>query len=105
MHTVEMLDQALGVASTLGYTIRQEWLAGCGGGGCELKGRKLFFLDLDLPPDEQLEQLLKTLRHEPEALRLPLADELRQLLSRSGTPCLTRLNHGKNTGQCQARGA
>ena len=49
MHTVEMLEQALDLAARLGYTIRQEWLAGSGGGGCELKGRKLFFLDLDWP--------------------------------------------------------
>ena len=80
MHTVEMLEQALDLAARLGYTIRQEWLAGSGGGGCELKGRKLFFLDLALPPDEQLEQMLETLRREPEAVKLPMADPLRELL-------------------------
>jgi len=32
-------------------------LAGNGGGGCELKGRKLFFLDLDVGPEHQLEQV------------------------------------------------
>ena len=80
MHTVEILEQALDLASRLGYTVRQEWLAGSGGGGCELKGRKLFFLDLDLAPDEQLEQLLKTLRHEPEAVKLPIPHELREML-------------------------
>ena len=31
MHTVEMLDQALDLAGRLGYTVRQEWLAGGGG--------------------------------------------------------------------------
>ena len=70
MHTVEILAQALDLAVRLGYTIRQEWLAG-GGGGCELKGRKLLFLDLDLRPDEQLEQVLGVLRHEPDAARSP----------------------------------
>ena len=65
MHTVEMLEQALDLAKRLGYTIRQEGLAGRGGGGCELKGRKLFFLDLDLGPAEQLEEALETLRREP----------------------------------------
>ena len=79
MHTVEMLEQALDLAARLGYTIRQEWLAG-GGGGCELQGRKLFFLDLALAPDEQLEQVLETLRREPEAVKLPMADPLRELL-------------------------
>jgi len=60
MHTVETLEQALDLAARLGYTVRQEWLAGSGGGGCELKGRKLFFLDLDLGPAEQLEQVLRS---------------------------------------------
>jgi hypothetical protein len=80
MHTVEILEQALGVAARLGYSVRQEWLAGAGGGGCELKGRKLFFLDLDLPPDEQLEQLLVSLRREPAAFDLPMPQALGDLL-------------------------
>ena len=79
MHTVEMLEQALDLAARLGYTIRQDCLAGRGG-GCELKGRKLFFLDLDLGPDEQLEQILETLRREPAAATLPMPQELRELL-------------------------
>ena len=80
MHTVEMLEQALDLAARLGYTVRQEWLAGSGGGGCELKGRKLLFLDLDLGPDEQLEQVVDALRREPDAPTLPMPHELRDLL-------------------------
>ena len=80
MHTVEMLEQALDLATRLGYTIRQDCLAGYGGGGCELKGQKLFFLDLDLAPDEQLEQVLETLRREPETVKPPMPHELRDLL-------------------------
>ncbi len=79
MHTVEMLEQALDLAVRLGYTIRQDCLAGRGG-GCELNGRKLFFLDLDLGPDEQLEQILETLRCEPVATMLSLPQELCELL-------------------------
>jgi hypothetical protein len=75
-----MLEQALEVASRLGYTVRQEWLAGAGGGACQLKGRKLYFLDLDLDVHEQLEQVVDTLRREPEAMRLPMPHELRELL-------------------------
>ena len=51
MHTIELLDQALDLAKRLGYAIRQDFFAGCGGGGCILKGRKLLFLDLDLTPE------------------------------------------------------
>jgi hypothetical protein len=80
MHTVELLVHALDLAVRLGYSVRQEWLAGIGGGGCELKGRKLLFLDLDLGPVDQFEQVLGTLRHEPEAQKLPMPQELRELL-------------------------
>jgi hypothetical protein len=80
MHTVELLEQALDLATRLGYVVRQEWLAGNGGGSCELRGRKLFFLDLDLSPDEQLEQILAVLRREPEALKRPMPSELFRLL-------------------------
>ena len=80
MHTIELLEQALAAARRLGYTLRPEWFAGSGGGGCELKGRKFLFLDLDLSPAEQLDQVLETLRHEPEAANLPLPGELRKLL-------------------------
>jgi hypothetical protein len=80
MHTVEMLEQALDLLARLGYSVRQDGLAGSGGGGCELKGRKLFFLDLDLGPAEQFEQVLETLRREPDAVTLPMPHELRDLL-------------------------
>jgi hypothetical protein len=80
MHTVELLDQALDVAVRLGYTVRQEWFAGNGGGGCEVKGRKFLFLDLDLSPEEQLEQVAATLQHEPIAPTLPMPRELGELL-------------------------
>jgi hypothetical protein len=80
MHTVELLDQALKLAGRIGYAIRQEWLAGVGGGGCELRGQKLLFLDLDLRPDEQLEQVLTVLGREPDTLKLPMPHELSDLL-------------------------
>ena len=44
MHTVELLEYALDLADRLGYTVRQEWLGGLAGGGCELRGRKILFL-------------------------------------------------------------
>ncbi len=80
MHTVDMLDQALDLAVRLGYAVRQEPFAGSGGGGCELKGKKLLFLDLDLGPDEQLETVIDVLRREPNAANLPMPRELQELL-------------------------
>jgi hypothetical protein len=80
MHTIELLDQAVGLAKRLGYAIRQDSFAGCGGGGCELKGRKFLFLDLDLDPEEQLEQVAAVLKAEPAAATLPISRELGELL-------------------------
>jgi hypothetical protein len=84
MHTVEMLGHALDLAAQLGYMVREEWLAGptgSSGGGCVLKGRKLLFLDLATGPDEQLHQILETLRCDPDALGLPMPQALRDLLA------------------------
>ena len=81
MHTVELLAEALDLAARLGWQVRQEWLDGNGGGVCELRGRKIFFLDLALAPAEQLDQVLDALRREPAALRLPMAEALRELIA------------------------
>ena len=80
MHTVELLEQALDLASRLGYKVRQEWLGGTAGGGCELGGQKILFLDLALGPVDQLGQVVDTLRREPDATAFPMPHELRELL-------------------------
>jgi hypothetical protein len=80
MHTVELLGHCLDVARRLGYEIRQEWLAGNGGGGCIFRGRKILFLDLALGPVEQLDQVLDTLRHDTEAPQLPMPQAVSDLL-------------------------
>lgn len=80
MHTVEMLEQALDLAVQLGYTVRQECFAGGGGGACQLKGRKFLFIDIDLGPEERLEQVAAALRHEPNVLTFPVPRELGELL-------------------------
>ena len=80
MHTVELLEESLRVASQLGYQIRQEWLGGSGGGDCEIKGQRWLFLDLALNPAEQLELVLESLRRHSEAVSLPMPPRLRQLI-------------------------
>jgi len=80
MHTVELLQEAIGLAERLGYTVRQEWLAGAEGGACELKGRKYLFLDVSASPLDQLDQVLQSLRKEPISPSLPLPDPLADLL-------------------------
>jgi hypothetical protein len=81
MHTVEMLGHGLDLATRLGYQIREEYLSGNGGGGCELKGKKIFFLDLALDPAEQLDQVVDTLRHDAGALKLLMPHQLRDLIA------------------------
>ena len=80
MHTVELLEQAIDLARRLDYQIREEWLGGSGGGGCELRGKKILFLDLALGPEDQLEQTIDALRIEPQAAAMPMAHQLRELL-------------------------
>jgi hypothetical protein len=80
VHTVELLEEALAVARQLGYGIRQEWLGGGGGGGCEIRGSKWLFLDLAVDTDDQLEQALDALRHDPAIRSVALSPELSRTL-------------------------
>ncbi|MCA9263215.1 MAG: hypothetical protein KDA60_05180 [Planctomycetales bacterium] len=77
MHTVELLDEALRVAETLGYKIRQEYLGGAAGGACEIGGQKWLFVDLAFNASEQLDQVAEALRTDQGvygvSLSLPLA--------------------------------
>ena len=80
MHTVELLEEAIGLAERAGYKVRQEWLSGSGG-GCEVKGQKWIFLDLAAGPLDQLEQVVQTLRRDPDAISLPMPHPVRELLA------------------------
>jgi hypothetical protein len=62
MHAVELREQARVLAEQLGYRVRQEWLGGIAGGGCEIAGQKWIFVDLALSASDQLEQILEALR-------------------------------------------
>jgi hypothetical protein len=83
MHTVEMLEKAIGVAQTLGYGVRHEWLGGTGGGACEFGGRKWMFVDLALSVAEQLDQVAEGLRADPAIHLMPLPSDLRRLIDSS----------------------
>jgi hypothetical protein len=70
MHTVERFERLKELAHDAGYTVRQEWLGGAGGGACEFAGRKWIFIDLSLSVVEQLEQIAGALRGDPAIGRL-----------------------------------
>ena len=80
MHCVEMLESSLALAVQIGYRIREEWLDGRGGGGCEIQGQKWIFLDLALSADEQLDTVLDVLRADPAILLADVPEGLRDLL-------------------------
>ena len=80
MHTVQMLEQLLALAERMGYTVRQEWLGGGGGGACEFGGRRYIFVDLALNVVEQLEQVASALRDDPTLAGAPAPVNLRPLL-------------------------
>lgn len=82
MHTVELLEAALAAAEKAGYRVREEWLGGSGGGGCEIRGQKWLFLDLALGPSDQLEQVLETLVRERASSTADVPDALKMLLQR-----------------------
>jgi hypothetical protein len=65
VHTVELYDQALRLAESLGYIVRQENLGGVAGGACEVGGQKCLFVDLTLSPVDQLDQIVEAIRHDP----------------------------------------
>lgn len=81
MHTVELLEEAIRAAETLGYLVRQDWLGGAGG-DCVIKGRKWLFLDLAQSVPERLQLVLAALSREDAARRVKLSEPLQRLLNR-----------------------
>jgi hypothetical protein len=79
MHTIHLLEQALGLAQRLGYGIRQDWLDGSGG-ACEFGGRKWIFIDLALSVPEQFDQVVEVLREDPGLYDLDWPAELARFL-------------------------
>ena len=80
MHTIELMEGAMDLAHNLGYGIRQEWMGGCGGGACEIAGKRWIFVDLSLPVSEQLDQLVEALRSDQAVYTCELPAPLANLL-------------------------
>jgi|KBSSwiStaDraftv2_1062776.scaffolds.fasta_scaffold3491149_1 hypothetical protein len=79
MLTIELLEEALEIARRAGYHVRQEWLDGCAGGACIIKGQKWLFIDSTLSPREQLEEVLNVLWADADVAAIDLAPELREV--------------------------
>jgi hypothetical protein len=81
MSAVELLEEALSVASRVGYRIRSEHLGETRSGACEIAGRKWFFLDLTLNSVEQLELVLDALRADAAIQSAPMSKALRKAIA------------------------
>jgi hypothetical protein len=79
MHGVELLEEAIALAKSLGYQVRQEWV-GCGGGVCEVRGQRWLFVDLSQSVWEQLDTLSAVLNREPGLQQLPVTPQMCRLL-------------------------
>jgi hypothetical protein len=78
MHTVDLLEEALVLAEKMGFELRKEWLGEAAGGACRLGSRWILYVNLTLPIDEQLGQVIRALRQaspapDLEGVSLPLA--------------------------------
>jgi len=79
-HTEELLDQAVRVATRLGYRVQLDWLEGCGGGKCTAAGDEWIFLDRGLPPQEQLSQITSLLQNDTRIYGLGLSLQMQSAL-------------------------
>ena len=70
MQTAQRLDLAIELARKLGYQVRFEHLDGNAGGGCQIRGTKVLFVDLALSPHEQLNQVIAALQRDETLARL-----------------------------------
>jgi hypothetical protein len=84
MLTVEALEEALRAARRLGFKVRMEWLAGDGGGACEIRGEKWIFIDLAGSAEDQLATVLDALSQEADecVLPLPIQPAVQELVDR-----------------------
>ncbi|HZZ28505.1 MAG TPA: hypothetical protein VFE46_10930 [Pirellulales bacterium] len=80
MLTVELLEEALELARRAGYKVRQEWLDGCAGGACVIRGQKWLFLDPTLSPADQLQEVLNAMWADPEVASIDLGPELNEFV-------------------------
>jgi hypothetical protein len=82
MHTVDLLEEAIGIGRQLGYQVRHEWLDGSGGGACQFGGKRWLFIDLALSTTDQLDQIVSALSEDARCQNLQLSPALSRLVTR-----------------------
>ena len=76
MLTATLLAEALELARKLGYSVREEYLDGAGGGHCLFGGKKWLLLDVTQSTEEQLTDAVDAIRGEPGVSRLQMTPSL-----------------------------
>lgn len=78
----DLLAEATGVASQLGYTVSHDWLDGSGGGNLEAAGEKWILLDFNMTKRDQIRQILLTIQDEADHLDA-LSSDMKDALLRA----------------------
>ena len=61
MHSVDLLEEAIGAAMDSGLNVRQEWLGDQPGGVCRIGNNTVLFVNLSLSAQEQLQTVASAL--------------------------------------------
>ncbi len=88
MNPQTQLESLLDLLIRLGVEVRREKLGGSGGGLCRLRGRRVFFLDLDLDRAGRLEACVAAVAVLPEVDALYLTPALREQVDRARRPAM-----------------
>ncbi len=80
MHSIDVLEEAIGLAQMSGIEVRHEWLAESTGGICRIGTKQVLFVDLSLTAQEQLQQVIAGLRQCQITPETETSLRLRQLL-------------------------
>ncbi|MCK6482902.1 MAG: hypothetical protein HUU22_09015 [Phycisphaerae bacterium] len=78
----QRLEALLTLAEQIGLEIRRESLGGDGGGLCELRGRRVLFVDSAADIDTRYERTLAAIAETPEWESRYVSPELREDLDR-----------------------
>ena len=71
--TLGLLEESRQLARDLGYCVREEPLGELPGGPCAIGGTPQILLNLEHPPGERLDRLVRVLATDPAAFTQPMS--------------------------------
>ena len=78
MNAITQLDTIVRLFEQLGVEVRLERLGGDGGGLCQIRGKRVVFVDLDADTATRLGQCVAALATVPEAATVYISPEVRE---------------------------